>query len=178
MPGQLRMTRTHYADLPPLDLPAGYALRCYGDGDEGAWADVVNSVGDLGNYDAARARAFMMSKPQFDPEALQFITFEGTPVATACAWRDHAGETQLGQLHMVAVDPAHRGKRLGTHVSTAVIRYFESHGFASLYLMTDDWRLPAVKTYLQLGFEPRVDLDEGLRRFLSWTDAAYTGDSS
>lgn len=34
------------------------------------------------------------------------------------------------------------------------------------------------KARLQLGYEPIVDLDEGLRRFLRWTDAHYTGDLS
>jgi UDP-glucuronate decarboxylase len=33
------------------------------------------------------------------------------------------------------------------------------------------------KARLQLGYDPVVDLDEGLRRFLAWTDAAYTGNS-
>lgn len=166
MPGQLRMVRAHYRNLPPLDLPAGYALRSYQEGDEEGWANVVNSVGDLGNYDPAQAREFMMDKPQFDSEGLHFITFDGAPVATACAWRDRPKEVSIGQLHMVAVDPGHRGKRLGTHVSTAVIRYFEAHGFPKVYLMTDDWRLAAVKTYLQLGFDPD-DYDDDHRA--RWT---------
>ncbi|MBI4969604.1 MAG: NAD-dependent epimerase/dehydratase family protein [Rhodospirillales bacterium] len=32
------------------------------------------------------------------------------------------------------------------------------------------------KARLQLGFEPAVDLDEGLRRFLVWSDGVYTGE--
>ena len=32
------------------------------------------------------------------------------------------------------------------------------------------------KARLQLEFEPAVDLDEGLRRFLGWADTAYTGE--
>lgn len=31
------------------------------------------------------------------------------------------------------------------------------------------------KAELHLGFAPQVDLDEGLRRFLQWTDGAYVG---
>ena len=31
------------------------------------------------------------------------------------------------------------------------------------------------KARLQLNYAPRVPLDEGLRRFLSWTDQVYTG---
>lgn len=37
-------------------------------------------------------------------------------------------------------------------------------------------RCPDVtKARLQLGYEPRVGLDEGLRRFYRWTEAVYTG---
>jgi UDP-glucuronate decarboxylase len=37
-------------------------------------------------------------------------------------------------------------------------------------------RCPDIKkARLQLGFDPSVDLDEGLRRFLSWADGVYTG---
>lgn len=31
------------------------------------------------------------------------------------------------------------------------------------------------KARLQVGFEPRIDFDEGLRRFLDWSDGIYTG---
>ncbi|HEV8591983.1 MAG TPA: NAD-dependent epimerase/dehydratase family protein, partial [Pyrinomonadaceae bacterium] len=31
------------------------------------------------------------------------------------------------------------------------------------------------KARLQVGFEPQINLDEGLRRFLDWTDTVYTG---
>jgi UDP-glucuronate decarboxylase len=31
------------------------------------------------------------------------------------------------------------------------------------------------KARLQIGFEPKVDFDEGLRRFLDWTDKTFTG---
>ena len=33
------------------------------------------------------------------------------------------------------------------------------------------------KARRQIGFEPVVDLDDGLKRFLSWTDKTYTGDA-
>ena len=31
------------------------------------------------------------------------------------------------------------------------------------------------KAILQLGFEPQIDIDEGLKRFFSWTNEVYTG---
>jgi UDP-glucuronate decarboxylase len=33
------------------------------------------------------------------------------------------------------------------------------------------------KAHLQLGYEPQVTLEEGLRRFLAWTDQVYVGDA-
>ena len=50
------------------------------------------------------------------------------------------------------------------------IRYFEERGFPKLYLMTDDWRLPAVKTYLQLGFEPDLYDDDHEGRWAKLRD--------
>jgi nucleoside-diphosphate-sugar epimerase len=32
------------------------------------------------------------------------------------------------------------------------------------------------KAHLQLGFEPIVDIEDGLARFLSWTDEVYIGE--
>jgi UDP-glucuronate decarboxylase len=29
---------------------------------------------------------------------------------------------------------------------------------------------------VQLGFQPKVDLNEGLKRFLAWADGVYTGE--
>lgn len=146
-------------------MPDGYVLRSYAPGDEAGWANVINSVGSLGNYDAERAREFMMGKPQFDPTGLFFATQDGTPVATACAWRDRPEETTVGQLHMVAVSPEHQGRGLGAAVSLAVLRYFEAHGFGTVYLLTDDWRLAAVKTYLNMGFEPLLPEEDHRERW-------------
>lgn len=154
MPGQLRMRRTHFEGLPRLVLPAEYSLRTFQSGDEIHWARIINDVGSLGSWTVERVRAELTEKPQFDPEGLFFAVFEGTPVATACAWRDSPHEKDIGQLHMVATETAHQGHRLGAHVSLSVIRYFQAHGFQTVYLLTDDFRLPAIKTYLFLGFEP------------------------
>jgi len=154
MPGQLRMERTHYEGIAPIEPPPGHGLRTYEPGDEEHWARIVNSVESLGRWDVDSTRRDLTGKPQFDPKGLFFATADDVPVATACAWRDTPGDTARGQLHMVAADPAHRGKGLGALVSRAVLRYFEAHGVREVYLFTDDFRLPAVKTYPHMGFQP------------------------
>lgn len=154
MAGQLRMRRERFDDLPSFDLDEGYALRTYRPGDEEHWARIINDVASLGSWTVERVHSDLTAKPQFDPTGLFFALWNDQPVATACAWRDSPGETRVGQLHMVAAMNEHKGHRLGAHVSLAVIRYFAAHRFESVYLLTDDFRLPAIRTYLNLGFDP------------------------
>ena len=79
----------------------------------------------------------------------------GEVVATAMAGH---GPTPLhpygGELGWVAGRTAHAGKGLGRAVCAAVVRRFLSAGYKRIYLLTDDFRLPALKVYLQLGFVP------------------------
>ena len=55
---------------------------------------------------------------------------------------------------MVGVMPEHSGYRLGKWVSLAVLYYHRQQGFKCAVLGTDDFRLPAIKTYLNLDFMP------------------------
>ena len=57
---------------------------------------------------------------------------------------------------MVAVVPAHRGKGLGCAVTLAVRHKLRDEGLCAAELLTDDHRLAAIKTYLDVGFEPSL----------------------
>ena len=61
---------------------------------------------------------------------------------------------ESGYLHMVCVLPEHRGKQIGHALNLAALRWFRDRGFKEVWLSTDDWRIPAIKSYLRLGFEP------------------------
>ena len=58
------------------------------------------------------------------------------------------------ELHNLAGDPAHVGRGLGMAVCTAVLQRFHRAGYHRVFLRTDDFRLPALKIYLKLGFLP------------------------
>jgi len=45
-------------------------------------------------------------------------------------------------------------RRLGTIVSTAATRRLIEAGYRRIYLLTDDFRLPAIRIYLALGYAP------------------------
>ena len=57
-------------------------------------------------------------------------------------------------VHWVEVREDERGKRLGYIVSERVIEEATRRGYDRLYLTTDEFRIPAIKTYLKLGFRP------------------------
>lgn len=152
-PPQLEMRRPHLDGIPAIPLPVGHAIRAYRPGDEAAWAAIMNEcIGS--NWTAERCQQSLTSKPQFEPEGLFFAACGEQPVGTACAWRNAVEEQKVGYVHMVGVLRAHRGKRLGWVVTAEVLSYLKRRGFSEARLLTDDWRLSAIRSYLGVGFEP------------------------
>ena len=151
---QLEMRLTSLDLLPELEVAEGYMLRTYREGDLAAWGRLIaECIG--GQYDEAACReSLMMDTPRFAPEDVFFVEKEGEVVGTACALRKHAAGEGPGYLHMVAVDPAHRGRHLGRVLAAAALRQFRDLGYRDVVLQTDDFRLPAIRTYLGLGFAP------------------------
>ena len=131
--------------------PAGYALRTYKKGDEKGYVRVMQKAGfEKWNYTGEVLKTAL-------PEGIFFIVHKktGKIVATACAQNYPADiHPQGGVLGWVAADPGHRGKNLGYIVSMAAVQKLVKLGYKRIYLLTDDWRLPAIKIYLKMGFIP------------------------
>jgi mycothiol synthase len=135
-------------------MPADYRLRTFEPGDEEAWARIMNT-GIGKNYTAEGCRTNLLDRPQFRPEGLFFaVADDGTVAGSACAWRQSENEQRVGYVHMVCVLPEHRGHRLGYWLSLAVLHRFREWGMQEAILDTDDFRLPALRTYFDLGFFP------------------------
>lgn len=154
MSRQLRMVRPNLEDLPELVIPEGYGLRSYIKGDEIHWANIITDSFGGSKRTAEDTRKEIIERDVFVPDGLFFTTYEDTPVGTACAWRQSVDETEVGYVHMVGVESKHTGHKLGKWVSLAVLYYFRDNGFICSMLDTDDFRIPAIKTYLNLGFIP------------------------
>jgi len=150
---QLRMLRPTLAELPPLALPEGFALRSYEPGDWAHWERILAGSfgGEPGRFSFDR---MMRRDVAFLPERVLFVVSAETPVATASAWRVPGLMAGTGTVHYVGVVPEFQGHRLGYWVTLATLHRMVAEGFQRATLTTDDFRLPAVKTYLRLGFEP------------------------
>jgi mycothiol synthase len=154
---QLCMERTGLDDLPDISLPDGYVLRSSQPGDGGHWARIINeSFGGL-DWDTSNFERGMVQHPAYRPDRILFVCApDRSPCATASAYRQERFGPDVGYLHFVGVCPGHAGKKIGFSASLAVLRKFREEGVDCAVLDTDDFRLPAIKTYLRLGFRPLI----------------------
>lgn len=76
----------------------------------------------------------------------------------------------VGNLHMVGSCSDVRGMGGGRAVCTAVVEYFKKHEIQLAFLNTDDFRKPAIKIYLALGYRPYLYEDDMLERWQALMD--------
>ena len=146
--------------LPQAQLPAGYSLRSFRPGDEAGWLACCEG-GGLGteSWQDGDFRKKMLEMAGLCAEGIYFAVDEHGGIAgttSAVRKEDH------GYIHMVAVSKAHQGKALGKPINLIAMRDLTEAGYKKILLETDDWRVPAIKIYLWLGFLPIVDSMETL----------------
>lgn len=152
---QLFMRRPNLDDLPAIPhLPDGYTLRERREGDDEALAALLALTFEDANWSAERVRQEFVDSSHV--QKMFVIDYNGVPVATASAALRPEAYPDSGYVHYVAAHPEHGGKRLGYIASLAVLHEFVRLGCRDAVLETDDFRLPAVRTYLNLGFIPET----------------------
>ncbi len=147
-----------------LRLPEGCLLRTYQPGDEPDFFRVMELAGWPG-WNEARLAPW---RPRILAGGWFMITSEDTRqiVGTIMALRDMAEFGRLGgELGWLAVDPAYTGKGLGLILSSVVTARFIKEGYRNIHLYTEHYRLPAIKTYLKLGYLPYLYLPEMAERW-------------
>ncbi len=154
MEDQLRMIRCNLENLPVLQCSNGYRIRAYRKGDEAHWARIM----DIAFVDQGRTAqdtyTNVINQPDFDPNGFFFAIYEDLPIGTACAWKRCFRGEKVGYIDMLAVLPEHTGHKLGKWLTLFLLHYFKAQHLTSVVLDTDDFRLPAIKNYLNLEFVP------------------------
>ena len=158
---QLAMERSLLEDLPEIRLPEGFSIRSFQNGWDKEWEAIIGAAFQttISFHDT-----IALCK-QYKPANVLFICDGETPVGTATAWcRDDLPEG-TGYLHMVGVLPGYGGKGLGLAISLAVLHNLKQSGYTKVFLHTDDFRLPAIKQYLRLGFKPVYNSEGAAERW-------------
>ena len=161
---QLHMLRPHLRELPEIVLPAGHTLRTFC------------------RMTARTGRRIIGLSFQTEPEKMPFDSmmraspaFRRSASSSSAAgrnrWRPRPrGITpemtpDAGTVHFVGTLPGHTGKRLGYWCTVATLRHMVEEGLQRAWLSTDDFRLPAIKIYLDLGFVPLLVHDNQRERW-------------
>ena len=159
-PPQLQMIWPQPRPAPTLpSVPSGYTLRTYREGDKDAYIQLMRRAG-FETWDELRAQRVFGTMLL---AGLFFIVHDATGalVATAAAQVIPREHHPFGaELGWVASDPDHRGKGLGYIVCAAATRRLLAAHPPTMYLLTDDSRLPAIHVYLKLGWIPFLYLPE------------------
>lgn len=152
---QLQMVwpRERLQSPPAPVIPDGYELRLHQPGDEEGFFRLMDLAG-FKDWNQKTLDPWLL-KILPDGWFLIFCKTSGALVATTMATHN---PSQLhpfgGELGWVAGHPAHAGKGLGLATCAAVTARFLRAGYHNIYLKTDPFRLPAIKTYLRLGYLP------------------------
>ena len=152
---QLRMIwpKRLLSSPPRPKVPEGYFLRCYTEADEKGYIELMAKAGFEG-WDHQRVTATVQ---KVLPGGFFVIVHRSTGKIVATAMSLHKPRDlhpSGGELGWVATAPEHRGKGLGLAMCAQATARLIQAGYRNIYLLTDDFRLPAIKTYLKLGYEP------------------------
>jgi mycothiol synthase len=152
---QLRMIWPHnlLSSPPPVNLADAYVLRQFRDSDRKNYETLMKNAGFQDWPDNRTDEILKVTLPggYFVVEHKASAKIVATSVATH---KPVEGLPFAGELGWVAGDTGHSGKGLGIAVCSAVVGRFIEAGYQNIYLKTDDFRLPAIKVYLKMGFQP------------------------
>lgn len=144
--------RHSLASLPSVrPLPPGFTLRTAHRDDADGLAKVLTAAFDE-PWTPERVQHGLLDDPGVPVTFL--IEREGEIVATASYQEQAEPDPMAGWVHWVGVHPDARGHGLGEIVSARVVAEAADRGRSCVLLTTDDPRLPAIRTYLKLGFVP------------------------
>lgn len=154
----LKMKRGHLSNLPEFELPEGYTLRFFKQGEESIWSKVETAVDEFADEAAALEHFEKEFGPYRDEMTRRCLFLEdqgGKVIGTTTAWYGKLeGEEKIsGRLHWVAVLPEYQGKKLSKPLLSKAMQILANyHDSAHLTSQTTSYQ--AVNLYLNFGFKP------------------------
>ncbi len=142
---QLKMRWTNdRKHAPELNIPDGCEIKRFTE---------LDGLSD-GRKDADFYGSLMLDWPDYSEDKNFFIVSDGEPAATLTVVCHP--ENMEGYIHMVACKEKFRGRGFGTLLNNLALKVLKDEGMETAYLTTDDWRIPAIKSYLRAGFVPVI----------------------
>ena len=171
---QLRMIYDMQSKRPEVRVADGYRLRQLTAADFQKYRQLMDGAGFTGWDDKRIASTLARSLPN----CYFVLEHVATGDLVGTAFAHHSPSEHLpnaGSLEYVAGDARHKGKGIGYTVCAAVTRTLLDRGYTRIFLTTDDWRLPAIATYLKLGYRPDMYIAEMPERWAKVEEALARG---
>lgn len=159
-----------YHKVSPAEYPqsfGGFSFRRFdGSGsDISAWDEICRN-GIIGENEGEEAFTRRMIEAEgYRPENVFFVLLDGKPVATATVLCPEKG---VGTVHMVAALPEVRGKGVGRYLAEIFNACLYECGCERAFLLTNEFRVPAIRSYLRAGFLPVLYEEDMESRWSSW----------
>lgn len=153
---QLRMTRVFQSTdvIAAPRLETNFSFEYFSPGLEKKWVGLLNESGEFGTWTENRFEKIIM--PGLFPKGCVFI-LDGLKLIACSATCLRKETAPLATLMYVLVLPQYRGRNLSFSMNSEVLRVCQEQGLPGVTLLTDDFRLPAIRSYLNLGFVPDME---------------------
>lgn len=149
---QLMMLRFSNAPVA-CSLPEGYEIRACRDGSEedaAGWISACETLNE-GLWTENQFRRDMLEDPDCGAGNIFLICrSENGEIAGTATAKDGL----LPTLHMVGMKREYMGRGLSLPVCAAAVNRMIENGAHRIQLRTDEFRIPAIRTYLRMGFRP------------------------
>jgi GNAT superfamily N-acetyltransferase len=159
------MIRSHLDNIPDAPLPEGYGFRGIERGDISLWADIWRDADpDIRIADDLFLKEFGDDWDTISWRCLLLVAPDGNAVGTISAWYDTNFRCtgDAGRIHWVAIRSQWQGGGLAKPMMTGAMNILAQHHHRA-YLVTQAFRLPAIRLYLGYGFEPDLVDDRDTR---------------
>lgn len=153
----------------------GFTYRSYNgeQSDRDAWHEICKD-GALFDGEGNYFERYLTQQPGYRQDLVFFVLDGERPVATITILdkqikqQMYYREETIGYVHMVAVHPDYAGRGLGGYLNRIALAALYRIGCQGAYLTTDEFRVPAIKSYLRIGFRPVLS-EEGMEeRWTAW----------
>ena len=142
--------------IESIQFPDGYYMRSYTQGDGIGWCKCCID-GSLGVEEISENvfEEKMLKDKSVNPENIFFLISPIGDIAGTVTYQ-YTNDKDTGCIHMVAIEKNYQGKGLAAPLMLYAVQKIIDDGKKEIILTTDDWRIPAIKTYCRTGFVPVI----------------------
>ncbi|MBQ7175815.1 MAG: hypothetical protein IJS08_00250 [Victivallales bacterium] len=142
-------------EIPQLEVPEGFEIRALKHGDEEQYL-AMRPMSGFTEWDRAKLDEYLNGPAK----KVMLIVDKASGTFAQAASAEAYIEEGTGQFGWLLSNPAYRGRGLGRPISIATMQALKEVGFKRFVIFTDDFRVPALRIYLKLGWHPVYHADD------------------